>query len=76
MSLKLSDSKDSVIDKAIDLSFFDSIELPYTKVDFENFYTLGMQKFASNKIKVEALLLEITKFKSQLEKNLMLKNTT
>lgn len=73
MSLKLSDSKDSVIDKAIDLSFFDSIKLPYTKVDFENFYTLGMQKFASNKIKVEALLLEITKFKSQLEKKLNVK---
>lgn len=76
ISLKLSDSKDKVIDKAIDLSFFDNIELPYTKADFEEFYTLGMQEFVSNKTKVEALLLEITKFKSQLEKNLMLKNTT
>lgn len=73
MSLKLSDSKDKVIDKAIDLSFFDNIELPYAKVDFEKFYALGMRKFASNKTKVEALLLEITKFKSQLEKKLNVK---
>ncbi|MEY8673086.1 ATP-dependent RNA helicase HrpA [Francisella philomiragia] len=73
ISLKLSDSKDKVIDKAIDLSFFDNIELPYTKVDFEKFYALGMQKFALNKTKVEALLLEITKFKSQLEKKLNVK---
>lgn len=70
MSLKLSDSKDSVIDKAIDLSFFDNIELPYTKGDFERFCALGMQKFVSNKSKVEALLLEMTKFKTQLEKKL------
>ncbi|AEE26801.1 ATP-dependent RNA helicase HrpA [Francisella hispaniensis] len=73
MSLKLSDSKDSVVDKAIDLSFFDNIELPYAKEDFERFYALGMQKFVSNKAKVEALFLEITKFKSQLEKKLNVK---
>lgn len=38
MSLKFNDSKDSIISKAIDLSFFTENELPYCQKSFEALY--------------------------------------
>ncbi|WP_150466583.1 ATP-dependent RNA helicase HrpA [Francisella sp. SYW-9] len=73
MSLKLSNSKDDILDKAIDLSFFDNIELPYTKAGFEKLYSNGLESFDLNKSKVESLVSEIIKYKGQLEKELNIK---
>lgn len=73
MSLKLNESKDNIIDKAIDLSFFNDTELPYTNNDFGDFYDKGLQDFDLNKSKVESLISEISKYKSQLEKKLNVK---
>ncbi|BCD91436.1 ATP-dependent helicase [Francisella halioticida] len=73
MSLKLDNSKDDIVDKAIDLSFFDNVELPYTKNNFESFYSNGLKHFELNKSKVEAIVSEISKYKVQLEKKLNIK---
>ncbi|API86343.1 ATP-dependent RNA helicase HrpA [Francisella uliginis] len=73
MSLKLNNSKDDIVDKAIDLSFFDNIELPYTKAGFEKLYSNGFEKFDLNRSKVESLVSEIIKYKNQLEKKLNVK---
>ncbi|AIT10003.1 ATP-dependent helicase [Candidatus Francisella endociliophora] len=73
MSLKLNESKDNIVDKAIDLSFFNDSELPYTKDNFEKFYNSGIQSFDSNNSKVELLVSEIFKYKNQLDKKLNVK---
>ncbi|QIW09642.1 ATP-dependent RNA helicase HrpA [Francisella sp. LA112445] len=73
MSLKLSNSKDDIIDKAIDLSFFENVELPYTKARFEKLYCNGLGNFDLNRSKVESLVSEIIRYKNQLEKKLNVK---
>lgn len=73
MSLKLNNSKDDIVSKAIDLSFFSDTELPYTNSDFEKFYNKGLQDFDLNKTKVESFISEIFKYKVQLEKKLDIK---
>lgn len=73
MSLKLSNSKDDIVDKAVDLSFFDNVQLPYTKAGFEKLYCNGLKGFDLNKSKIESLVSEIIKYKNQLEKKLNVK---
>ncbi|GAB4221825.1 MAG: hypothetical protein Kow0076_0840 [Francisella sp.] len=72
-SLKLNNSKDIIVDKVIDLSFFDTDKLPYSKQQFEDFYYRGLNSFEANKSKVESLFLEINLAKEQLDKKLNIK---
>ena len=73
MSLKFNDSKDSIISKAIDLSFFTENELPYCQKSFEALYNRGLESFVANKTKVELLFAEIAKAKEQLDRKLNVK---
>ena len=68
MSLRLNSSKDSVIDKAVYLSFFNEGNLPYCQQNFEAFYNRDLESFVASKTKVELLFTEINKAKEQLNK--------
>ncbi|MFC4892646.1 ATP-dependent RNA helicase HrpA [Pseudofrancisella aestuarii] len=69
-SIKLNDSKNIVIDKAIELSFFEDENILYTKEDFEIFYDQGLKSFEQNRKKVESLVVDIFKYKHQLDNKL------
>ncbi|QLE78843.1 ATP-dependent RNA helicase HrpA [Francisella sp. Scap27] len=71
IALKLNDSKDMIVNKAIELSFFNNLQsLPFTKVDYQKFYENGLQSFMYNRANIEKLVEEISKYKKLLDKKL------
>lgn len=73
MSMKLNDSKNNIIDKVIEISFFENENIPYAKEIFEIFYDQGLKSFEQNRKMVENLVIEIFKYKQQLDKKLSVK---
>ncbi|MCL4113082.1 UNVERIFIED_CONTAM: hypothetical protein GTU68_044176 [Idotea baltica] len=71
IALKLNASKDMIVNKAIELSFFNNLRsLPFTKADYQKFYENGLQSFMSNRVNIEKLVEEIFKYKKLLDKKL------
>jgi ATP-dependent helicase HrpA len=76
-AIKLDNSKDMIINRAVKMSFIESAvkdgAIPYSQQEFERFYKQGLDVFEVNKTKLEILVSEIYKVKAGLDKKLSVK---
>ena len=73
MSIKLDNSSDRILEKAIEVSFLGSDNLPYKRADFEDLYKQGLKVFEQNRNSIKSIVADIFEYKNTLDKKLSLK---
>jgi ATP-dependent helicase HrpA len=70
MAIKVNEAKDSIVNRAISLSFIEDKPIVYTKKEFEVLLADGLESFDENKKGLELLIADIEKYKLALVKKL------